>query len=62
MYLLFYGAVCNGFEVCNIITRGIGRGGALKIETFSGSLVPFGPKNLRHQQCRKKYIISASGT
>ncbi len=28
--------ILNGFEGCNIITRGIGRGGTLKIETFLG--------------------------
>ncbi len=30
----FYGAVHNGFEECNIITRGIGRGGPWKSRPF----------------------------
>jgi hypothetical protein len=52
MYLLFLWRVRNGFEACNIITRGIGRGWALKIETFLGpemaraKRVPFGPKKV----------------
>ncbi len=34
MYLFFYGTVRNGFEECNIITRGIGRGGPWNLRLF----------------------------
>ncbi len=40
MYLLFYGTVRNGFEECNIITRGIGRGGPKNIVTMLHSSKP----------------------
>ncbi len=38
-------AVRNGFEGCNIITRGIGRVG-LKIETFLGPEMARAPSNV----------------
>jgi hypothetical protein len=34
--VVFMALILNGFEECNIITRGIGRGGPLKISTFLG--------------------------